>query len=119
VQIEDFFRKQIVHNRQVLQALGVKSLFVLQPIGYVAKPIHGREPFLRHNSEWWQAAYAVLDHEYESVSRHAGVSTLSLVQAFHNEERQIYLDSVHMNDLGNKIIGEILAQKVLELLRRD
>lgn len=116
--IKRFFQKQIRLNHQILGAIGVPSLFVIQPISYVDKPINARERFPRYEPEWWQEAYRVLEQAYESL-RPEGIRTVSLAHIFHHEERQVYIDSVHVNDLGNQIIGEFLAQQVIALLAHN
>lgn len=114
-QIKHFFRRQITLNHRMLAAIGVKSLFVLQPSSYVDRPIHAREHFPRYGRQWLQEAYTVLEQEYQFI-HDENIVTLALAQVFH--KRQGSTDSEHMNDVGNQIIGEFLAQKVIELLAR-
>lgn len=117
-QIKHFFRRQMTLNHRILDAIGVKSLFVLQPISYVDQPIPGREPVSRYERQWLQEAYEILEQEYKSIQAE-NIVTLSLAQAFHHTERQVSSAAGYMNDLENQIMGEFLAQKVIELLTHN
>lgn len=116
--IRSFFRGEITRQHQILQALGIKTLFVLQPTGYVDKPVHQQESSLRVDGEWWRDAYRVLDDEYANLAEHDGIQTVSLTRLFKNETRPVYLDPVHMNELGIHVVADVLSKEVAALTDR-
>lgn len=108
--IRAFFQEQVSQHHQVLSALGVPALFALQPIGYVSKPPHEDEPFLRRADQAapWRDAYRATEEAYGAL-RGNGVPTVLLTEVFRDEARHVYIDPTHLNDLGNELVAEQLA----------
>lgn len=117
-EIRAFFSAQLSHQHGLLHALGVRSVFVLPPIAYVDKPLHSEERSILNDEDaaWWPQAYGVLVNEYDAARQTAGVDTLSLVDLFEREPRQVYLDGFHMIDLGYELVAAALAPVVAEQL---
>jgi len=117
--IRAFYRDEIPRTHRLLKGLGIRTLFVLQPIGYVGKPIHELEVTLRRGGAWWRDAFRVAEEEYRALNGTDGLTAVSLSGVFGREDRPVYLDPVHMNDLGNRLVGEALASPVVELLASE
>jgi len=117
-QLTHFFRRQMTLNHRMLDAIGVKSLFVLQPMHDVDQPTNARAPVPHYARQRLQEAYTALEQEYQAIQAE-NIATLSLAQVFRHKERHVYSDAGPMHDLGNQIIAEFLAQKVVDLLTRN
>ena len=86
---------------------------MLQPTGYLDKPVHEREPFLRNPPAWWLEAYPMVEAVYEEIGASGRAATLSLVDVMQAEQRQAYLDYAHMNDVGNEVVAEAVAEDIV------
>jgi len=117
-EIRRFFDRQIRHQHRVLEALGAKSMFVLQPIAYIGRPSNADGDFVR-GGDWWRAAYAVLDPEYRRLAAADSVPAVSLTEALRNVPERLYIDPVHMNDSGYEAVSEALAAEALRLLEPE
>jgi hypothetical protein len=48
-----------------------------------------------------------------SIKDDHGIQWLNCTTAFNDVNRQIFIDSVHMGDVGNKIVAEQLAKEAI------
>jgi hypothetical protein len=95
------------------EAMGIKSLFLLQPIPGWGKPLTPREiEFARRtNAKLYKE---MTDHMVALRQRH-GVPVYSLLDIFTNEQQEIYKDAIHINELGN----EMMAKRIADLIEQE
>jgi len=67
-------------------------------------------------TDWWRQAYGVLEEEYLALNGRDGIETMSLAHLFKNETRAVYLDPVHVNELGIRLIAQALSPRVAQRL---
>jgi hypothetical protein len=95
------------------QSMGIKSLFFIQPIPGWGKPLTPRETEFARNTNT-KLYKEMTDHMVASRQKH-GVPVHSLLDIFRNEQQEIYLDPIHVNELGN----EMIAKRIADLIEKD
>jgi hypothetical protein len=95
------------------EALGIKSLFLIQPIPGWGKSLTSRETEFARNTNT-KLYKEMTDHMVITGEKH-GVPVHSLLDIFRNEQQEIYLDPIHVNELGN----EMIARRIADLIEKD
>jgi hypothetical protein len=94
------------------EAMGIKSLFLIQPIPGWGKPLTPRETdFARNNNT--ELYKEMTDHMVASRQKH-GIPVYSLLDVFQDTNEEIYKDQAHINELGN----ELVARRVADLVEK-
>ncbi len=105
-----------------LRPSGAPYLFALQPSLYFGrKPLTTRERiWLREEQKaYYEKCYEMVSQRLDGIEE-AGIEICSLADVFDSlgDTDEIYIDSVHLGDRGNRILAESLAQRVLDTVRR-
>jgi hypothetical protein len=94
------------------QAFGIKNLFLIQPIPGWGKPLTEEEKALVQKTD--SKLYKRMADHISGLRERERIPAYSLLDIFNNEERQIYKDAIHVNELGN----EIIARRVADLIEK-
>jgi len=94
------------------QAMGIHSLFLIQPIPGLGKPLTARETEFARKSD--SRLYKEMAEHLLALRGKKGVPVYSLLDSFKNEPREIYQDAIHVNKLGN----EIMAHRIADLIEK-
>ncbi len=108
------------------QAYGVKFMHILQPLLATGqKPLTDFESQILSNQDSHEVQlYREFYNKFEAIN-HIGNQSLkdicmvSLRDIFINESREVYLDTGHLNSIGNSLIANSIAGKIIEIESRD
>jgi hypothetical protein len=109
----DQYEKYVRLMHAGAEAMGIKSLFLIQPIPGWGKPLTPRETEFARNTNT-KLYKEMTDHMSASRQKH-GVPIYSLLDIFRDEQQEIYKDPIHINGLGN----EMIAKRIADLIERD
>ena len=95
------------------EAMGIKSLFLIQPIPGWGKPLTPREAEFAQRTN--AKLYKEMTDHMLGLRQKRGVPVYSLLDIFRNEQQEIYQDSIHVNEFGN----EIMAKRIADLIEQE
>jgi hypothetical protein len=95
------------------EALGIKSLFLIQPIPGWGKPLTERERVFAGGVD--RKLYKEMTDQLVGLRKQFGIPVYSLLDVFQDTKEEIYKDQVHINELGNEIIGRRVADLIAEV----
>jgi hypothetical protein len=94
------------------QAMGIKSLFLIQPIPGLGKPPTDQENIFAQKTN--KKLYKEMADDLAGLRGRYGIPVYSLIDVFQARSEEIYKDQVHVNDLGN----EIMARQIADLIEK-
>ncbi len=113
-------------NRRLIRALadeyGLRVLFVWQPALFAKESLTASEAHILGELE--QSGFVALYKEVDGDIRaraQAGAWTdfLWLTDLFSQRDDEIFFDRVHINERGNQVVAEAIAQPILQMLKSD
>ncbi len=113
-----FFSERLMHLNTIFSGQGVPVVFALQPIVFVSRsPVGAEGQFTAQPDRlWWQDAYVILQDVYHTLGTEGGLRTVDLTGVVRDEERQAYIDPVHMTDAGYDDVASGLLAAVNQAL---
>jgi hypothetical protein len=92
------------------KALGIPTLFLLQPTPAFGKPLAEEErPFATMTNK---PAYEALVRHLTGLREKHGLPVFSLAEVFKDTREQIYKDHIHVNELGNRLMAERISDLI-------
>ena len=85
------------------EVLGIKSLFLIQPIPGWGKPLTERERIVARGAH--RKLYKEMTDHVVGLREQFGVPVYSLLDVFQGTKEEIYKDQAHVNELGNEIMA--------------
>ena len=95
------------------ETLGIKSLFLIQPIPGWGKPLTERERTFARGTD--QALYKEMTDHLVGLRAQFGIPVYSLLDVFRGTKEEIYKDQAHVNELGNEIMARRVADLIAEV----
>jgi len=95
------------------EALGIKGLFLIQPIPGWGKPLTERERVFAGGADW--KLYKEMTDHVVGLREQFGIPVYSLLDVFQDTKEEIYQDYAHVNELGN----DIMARRVADLIEEN
>jgi hypothetical protein len=95
------------------ESLGIKSLFLIQPIPGWGKTLTERERIMASGAD--QELYKEMTDHLLGLREQSGIPIYSLLDVFQNTKEEIYQDHAHVNELGNDIIARRVADLIAEV----
>jgi hypothetical protein len=95
------------------EALGIKSLFLVQPIPGWGKPLTEREKTFARGGD--RTLYKEMTDQLVGLREQFGIPVYSLLDVFQDVNEEIYQDQAHVNELGNEIIARRVADLIAEV----
>lgn len=122
-----------MHERMglILRAEGIRAVFMLQPLLILERDRSGMPPIERElftfNVESYRPNYEEFAHRAVQFIREAeqqmadrvGGTFIDLTNSFDEIEGQAYTDYAHLTPLGNQIIAEHIAERILPLIETE
>jgi hypothetical protein len=94
------------------RTMGIDSLFLIQPIPGWGKPLTAQETQFAQKTNTKQ--YKEMADYLAGSRQRYGIPIYSLLDIFQSRHEQIYMDAIHVNQLGN----EILARQIADLIEQ-
>jgi len=92
------------------KAMDVPSLFTLQPTPAFDKPLtEAEKPFATMTDK---PGYRMLVQKLTALRDRDNLPVYSLGDVFQNTKEQVYEDHIHVNDLGNQLMAERIAELI-------
>ena len=95
------------------EALGIKSLFLIQPVPGWGKSLTQRERIFAGGAD--RELYKEMTDHMVGLRERFGIPVYSLLDVFENTKEEIYQDQAHVNKLGNEIIARRIADLIAEV----
>jgi hypothetical protein len=95
------------------ETLGIKSLFLIQPIPGWGKPLTERERTFARGTD--PALYKEMTDHLVGLRAQFGIPVYSLLDVFRGTKEEIYKDQAHVNELGNEIMARRVADLIAEV----
>ena len=95
------------------EALGIKSLFLIQPIPGWGKPLTERERIFARGAD--RKLYKEMTDQLVGLRAQFGIPVYSLLDVFQGTKEEIYKDQAHVNELGNEIMARRVADLIAEV----
>ena len=95
------------------EALGIKSLFLLQPIPGWGKPLTERERIFAQGTD--RKLYKEMTDHMVGLREQFGIPVYSLLDVFQDTKEEIYKDHAHVNELGDEIMAKRVADLIAEV----
>ena len=95
------------------EALGIKSLFLLQPIPGWGKPLTKRERKFTQGTD--RNLYKEMTDQLLGLREQFGIPVYSLLDVFQDTHEGIYKDHAHVNQLGDEIMARRVADLIAEV----
>ena len=104
----------------ISKAYGIQPVFFLQPHIFSGKALTEIEA---HTAELTLRAFPGIDHVlqrgYARILSSNVPSIIDLSEIFNTINTEIFVDSVHLGKLGNRILGQAMGEKLQTLLAKD
>jgi len=114
-----YFVQQLLYQKSLLAGLGIKFVAALQPaLGLIlnekenhilSKYADSRKNYLAYLTTYFNT----IEKQMLRIKDDHDIQWLNCTTALNDVNRQIFIDSVHMGDVGNKIIAEQLTDKLI------
>ena len=95
------------------EALGIKSLFLIQPIPGWGKPLTERERIFARGAD--RKLYKEMTDQLVGLREQFGIPVYSLLDVFQDTKEEIYKDQAHVNELGDEIMARRVADLIAEV----
>jgi lysophospholipase L1-like esterase len=92
------------------EAMGIPSLFLLQPSPAFQKPLTPQEiPFANGTR---RELYLQMTEYLGRLRSNEGVPVISLLDVFQDTTEQVYIDPIHLNELGKRQLSSRIADLI-------
>ncbi len=111
------YKRNMLASAQILKANGVDAYFFLQPLlQFKSKKSSEENKFIKTSRtqavKMWGSTYPLMGNSLKETSESTGVKWKDLRNAFDAEEKTVFTDSVHLTDLGQALLAEIIFQEI-------
>ena len=115
----------------ILQHEGIPTLFMLQPLLIMERDRPGMpemerrlfdynvESYLPNYEEYMHLAVPYIAEQQAAMAARVGADFLDLSSPFDGVEAQVYTDYAHLTPLGNELIAQQIAARILPRIRAD
>ncbi|MER3422873.1 MAG: hypothetical protein C4293_06215 [Nitrospiraceae bacterium] len=106
----DHYAKYIRLMHAGAKEMGIPSLFLIQPTPAIGKPLTERErPFATMTDK---GKYERMIKHLSGLREDRHLPIYSLSDVFQNTEEDVYQDAIHVNELGNRLMAERVADLI-------
>lgn len=122
--IFDYYVRYIDMMQVVAEALNVKLLLIWQP-SWVYKPLTEYELYQvtivnPTHTDQMRSYYQTFDKRLQDYIVENEIKNVYVFSDFfQNEEETIFMDTVHLTELGNTLVSEDIAQKIVDLINEE
>jgi lysophospholipase L1-like esterase len=115
------YNRNMQTSAQILNANGIDAYFFLQPLLQFKSQTSSTEKkfiktFPKQGMTMWKSTYPLLEKSLKGISKSTGIKWKSLKNVFNKEEKTVFTDSVHLTNLGQTLLAEIIFQEIKETL---
>tara|TARA_B100001123_G_C14657677_1_gene768258 strand:- start:54 stop:620 length:567 start_codon:yes stop_codon:yes gene_type:complete len=111
------YKRNMQISAQILKANNISTYFFLQPLLYykVNKSPNEIKIYKKINNQFKQiteSTYVLMSKSLEEISKSTGAKYKNLKNAFEKDERDIFKDPVHLTNLGQEILSDIIFASI-------
>lgn len=115
IKAADYYVENSKKIAMICAAKGVQCLFFLQPNIYTKQTLSATETALAAN----QTVRHILRVGYARIREQMGEDLIDLTDVFAAAANTVYIDEVHVNKIGSKLIGEAIYNHLQQRLSQD
>ena len=105
----DYYVKMRAYTETLCKAYSIKCIFIIQPVALlVRQPSQSAKEAAQEHLRWYQSDADVYGKGYDYIFRKAGDKVLDATHLFNGENTDIFVDFVHFNKRGSKLMGEYI-----------
>jgi lysophospholipase L1-like esterase len=117
------YKRNMLAAAQLLKANGVDSYLFLQPLlPFKSKKSSNEIKFTKTSRAQairvWKSTYPLMGNSLKEISKSTGIKWKDLGNAFNEEKKTVFTDSVHLNDLGQTLLAEAIFEEIKSELYR-
>jgi lysophospholipase L1-like esterase len=117
------YKRNMQTTAQILRANGVNAYFFLQPLlQFKSKKSSQENKFFKtsrtQSTQMWKSTYPLMGNSLKEISESTGVNWKDLGNAFNEEEKMVFTDSVHLTDLGQSLLAKTIFEEIKTELYR-
>ena len=111
------YKRNMLTSAQILKVHQIDAYFFLQPLlQFKYNKSLLEKKFIKTLSSqsimMWQATYPLMSNTLEEIAESTKMKWKDLSKAFDNERQTVFADSVHLTDLGQSILGNIIFKEI-------
>ncbi len=111
------YRRNMYASAQILKANQVDAYFFLQPLlPFKSNKSPEENAFIKtfrsQSIKMWKSTYPLMSKELKEISNSTEVKWKDLSNAFGVEGKTVFADSVHLTDLGQTLLADIIFQEI-------
>jgi len=111
------YKRNMLASAQLLKANGVDAYFFLQPLlHFKSKKSPEENKFIKTSRtqavKMWRSTYPLMGNSLKEISESTGAKWKNLGNAFNEEEKTVFTDSVHLTDLGQDLLADIIFEEI-------
>jgi lysophospholipase L1-like esterase len=115
------YERNMKVTAQVLTANQISSFFFLQPHLTFKSNLSSKEKqhlktLRKQSTQLWRSIFPIMAKSLEDISKNTGVHWKDLNSSLKNEKKAIFTDSVHLTDLGQNFLANIIFEEIKEEL---
>ncbi|GEM_PF-3555361 len=115
------YKRNMQTSAQILRANGIDAYFFLQPLLPFKSTKSAEEnkfikTYQRQAIDMWKSIYPQFGKSLKEISKSTGIKWKNLQSIFNDEEQTVFTDSVHLTDLGQTLLADIIFQEIKETL---
>jgi lysophospholipase L1-like esterase len=115
------YKRNMLASAQILKANGVDAYFFLQPLlQFKSKKSSEENKFSKTSRtqaiKMWGSTYPLMGNSLKEISESTGIKWKDLQNAFDAEEKTVFTDSVHLTDLGQALLANIIFEEIKSAL---
>jgi len=109
IEAAEYYVKTRDYTETICHAYGIKCIFIIQPTALLEKmPSESAKRAVQHELRSFRFDVELYQSGYDDILRKAGDKVLDATHLFEGKG-DVYLDVVHFNKLGSKLIGEYIG----------
>ena len=108
------YKNYLVSFFEINKVNNVEAIIILQPVPQIGKNLTEEEKNLSKHRDY-RDIIAEFKNIFNTLNKDNGFKTYDFTNIFINEEKQVYLDHIHLNEYGN----ELISNQIIDLLEKN
>ena len=116
------YRRNMTQSIQLLNANNIPGLIILQPLLLGKKELVGKEEasikkLSQNNRHIWLSTFGKLELSLNEISEKTGIPWKNFRGVFDDQQEEVFGDTIHLNDRGQRLLAKALLPLVEKLLK--
>jgi lysophospholipase L1-like esterase len=108
------YKNYLVSFFEINKVNDVEAIIILQPVPQIGKNLTEEEKNLSKHQDY-RDIIVEFKNIFNTLNKDNGFKTYDFTNIFINEEKQVYLDHIHLNEYGN----ELISNQIIDLLEKN